>query len=58
MQNPNIPHKVLIPEKKITIVVWAYRKLDSTEVQRYAIVFARSHKLKRGHKYDVITTVR
>ena len=57
MQMPNIPHRVDDPKRRITLTIWAYRKLDREEVAKYATAFARMHKLKRGCRYDVMTTV-
>ena len=54
---PNIAHKVYDPKRKTTITIWAYRKLDNTEIQQHALFFARNHKLNRGYRYDVMTSI-
>lgn len=57
MQMPNVPHGVQDSKRKITLTLWAYRKLDENEVAMYAATYVRMHNLKRGKRYDVYLTV-
>ena len=57
MQLPDIPHRVTDPKWKISITIWAYRKLRNEETAMYVRAFSRTHKLKKNSRYDVYTSV-